>query len=245
MLLIRRLSAAALLSLAVLAANGQSIVTIAGGGTDDGHLATDVGLFGADGLAVDSAGNVYIAERDANLIRRINKDGTIVTIAGNSGAGFAGDGRKATKATLNHPTSVAVDTNGNVYIADHDNHRIRKIDAATGIISTIAGRADAVPFPDGGPATEAYLYGPTALWLDRGNLYFAEDEYNGNRVRKMVLSTGKVFVIAGAFDGSAGETGDGGPAINALLHHPASIVADSAGNLFIADQYTQRVRVID
>ena len=98
---VHRLATAVLLSLIALAAQGQSIVTVAGGGTDDGHLATDVGLFGADGLAVDAAGNVYIVERDANLIRRINKDGTIVTIAGNGGAGFTGDGGKATKAALN------------------------------------------------------------------------------------------------------------------------------------------------
>src|SRR6266545_3836175 len=244
---VHRLATAVLLSLIALAAQGQSIVTVAGGGTDDGHLATDVGLFGADGLAVDAAGNVYIVERDANLIRRINKDGTIVTIAGNGGAGFTGDGGKATKAALKHPTSIAIDANGDIYVADHDNNRIRRIDAATGIISTFAGMARERPdgtIGDNGPATEAFVYGPAGLWLDRGNLYLTEDAYNGNRVRKINLSTKVITTIAGALDGSSGDSGDGGPATAAKFDSPEGIVTDSAGNIFVADLNNGKVRRI-
>src|SRR2546425_7166526 len=135
----RRLTAVVILLLVALGAHAQSIVTVAGGGTDDGHAATDVALFGVAGLAVDSRGNLYMAEQYANLIRKVSPDGTINTIAGNGGAGFGGDGGKATKATLRRPTAVVLNTNGDLYIADHDNGRIRRIDAVTGIISTIAG----------------------------------------------------------------------------------------------------------
>src|SRR6058998_2371782 len=154
----RRLAQAVLLSLIALGAHAQSIVTVAGGGTDDGHAATDVALYGVAGLAVDSRGNLYMAEQYANLIRKVSPDGTITTVAGNGGAGFGGDGGKASKATIRRPTAVVLNANGDIYIADHDNGRIRRIDATTGIISTIAGigrdRTD-MTLGDNGPATEA------------------------------------------------------------------------------------------
>src|SRR5437899_915749 len=121
------------------AAHAQSIFTVAGGGTDDGLPATEVGLYGVSGLAFDRAGNLYLAETDANLVRRVNADGTILTLAGTGGAGYAGDGSLATRATLRSPTAVAVDAGGNVYIADRGNNLGRRIDAATGIISLFAG----------------------------------------------------------------------------------------------------------
>src|SRR2546427_2913407 len=120
----RRLTAVVLLLTAVLTAHGQSIVTVAGGGTDDGHAATDVGLFGVAGLAFDSAGNLYATEQYANLVRKISTDGSITTVAGNSGAGFGGDGGRATRATLNRPSDVVIHSNGDLYIADHFNNRV-------------------------------------------------------------------------------------------------------------------------
>ena len=102
----RLIATAALLLTAALTAHGQSIVTVAGGGTDDGHAATDVGLFGVAGLAFDGAGNLYVTEQYANLVRKISTDGSITTVAGNSGAGFGGDGGRATRATLNRPRAI-------------------------------------------------------------------------------------------------------------------------------------------
>ncbi len=236
------------LSLTVLGAQAQSIVTVAGGGTDDGHLATDVSLFGVAGLGFDNAGNLYLTEAYANLVRKIAPDGTISTVAGNSGAGFGGDGGRATKAVLKRPAGIAVDVNGDIYIADHDNGRIRKVTAATGLISTIAGtgkdRTDGT-IGDNGPATEAVLHGPYALWLDRGNLYVTEDSYNGNRIRKIVLSTKIITTIAGAANGDSGYVGDGGPATAAQFNGPQGLAVDAAGNIFISDTYNHRVRRID
>src|ERR1700680_4837660 len=117
----RRFTIAVVLSFGALAAQGQSIITVAGGGTDDGHAATDVGLFGVAGLTLDNAGNLYIVEQMASQVRKVAPDGTISTVAGNGGAGFGGDGGRARRATLNHPSGIVIDSNGDIYIADHDN----------------------------------------------------------------------------------------------------------------------------
>jgi sugar lactone lactonase YvrE len=221
---------------------------VAGGGTDDGHAATDVGLFGVAGLALDSAGNLYATEQYANLVRKISTDGSITTVAGNSGAGFGGDGGRATRATLNRPSDVVVDANGDLYIADHFNHRVRRIDGVTGIISTFAGRgSDRTDgaIGDNGPAADAVLDGPTALALQGGSLYVAEDAYNGNRIRRIVLATKIITTVAGQADGSSGFSGDGGPATAAKLDGPQGLTVDSAGNIYISDTYNHRVRRVD
>jgi sugar lactone lactonase YvrE len=243
----RRFTIAVVLSFGALAAQGQSIITVAGGGTDDGHAATDVGLFGVAGLTLDSAGNLYIVEQMANDVRRVTPDGTISTIAGNGGAGFGGDGGRARRATLNHPSNVVIDTNGDIYIADHDNGRVRKVDAS-GIITTFAGlgkeRSDQT-LGDNGPASDAVLRGPFGLALARGSLYVSEDGYLGNRVRKIDLATKTITTIAGLIDGSDGFSGDGGPATAAKLNTPFDLFVDSAGNVFIADSLNDRVRRVD
>ena len=220
-------------------ARGQSILTVAGGGSDDGQLATNIALFGPRGLAFDSAGRLYIVESLQSDIRRIDlRTGTVETIAGNAAAGFSGDGGPARKATLKAPRTIFIDAADNIYAADTENGRIRKIDGKTGIITTIAGRGSERPdgtLGDGGPATEAVLRSPWGIWVDRGNLYITETGYQGQRVRKVVLSTGVITTIAGAADGSTGYSGDGGPAINAIFFDPLGIITDSAGNIFIAD----------
>lgn len=242
----QRLTLSAAVALFVAASvHGQSILTVAGGGTDDGHPAADVALSGPMGLTFDSRGNLFFAENDGNVIRKIATDGTISTVAGNGGAGFGGDGGKAIRATLNKPTGVAVDTNGDIYIADNENNRIRKVDGSTGVITTFAGTGSNFgSIGDGGPAANAILSLPQALWLDRGSLYVSES-FGGNRVRRIVLSTAIITTVVGATDGSSGSSGDGGPASAAKIYNPESIAVDSAGNLFIADTSNQRVRRVD
>ncbi len=242
-------TAAAALFLIALQAEAQSIVTVAGGGSDDGQLATNIALFGPRGLAFDSAGRLYVVERFQGVIRRIDlRTGTVETIAGTGAAGFGGDGGPARRATLKEPRTIFIDASDNIYVADSGNGRVRKIDAKTGIIRTIAGRgaerSDST-IGDNGPATEAVLRGPWGIWIDRGNLYITEAGFQGQRVRKVVLSTGVITTIAGPADGSDGFAGDGGPALAAKFSSPLGIIADSGGNIFVADADNHRVRRID
>jgi sugar lactone lactonase YvrE len=224
-----------LVLLCAAAMHAQSIVTVAGGGTDDGLLATQIRLYGVAGLAFDGAGNLYVSERAGNLVRRIGTDGTIRTLAGTSGGGFAGDGSAAVRATLKEPAGVAVDGSGNVYIADSANDRVRKIDAATGIITTIAGGgADRADHTIDGVAEGSILRVPFGLWLNGNSLYVAEAAYNGNRLRRIDLVAKTIVTIAGALDGTSGNTGDGGSATAALLGSPLAVAVDASGNIFVA-----------
>ena len=227
------------------AVHAQSIVTVAGGGTDDGLQATQVRLYGVTGLALDRAGNLYVAERSGNLVRRIDTDGTIHTLAGTSGGGFGGDGGPAVRATLKEPAGIAVDGSGNIYVADSVNDRVRKIDAATSIITTIAGGADRADGTIDGAAGGSVLKVPFGLWLDGNNLYVAEGGYNGNRVRRIDLVAKTIVTIAGALDGTSGNTGDGGPATAALLGSPLAVAVDASGNIFVAGNSPPVVRRID
>jgi trimeric autotransporter adhesin len=215
---------------------GGIITTVAGGGTaglGDGGQAT-----GAEvqpwGVAVDSAGNLFIAEYLGRRIRKVSPNGTITTVAG-GGTADLGDGGPATKAQLGRPGAVAVDGEGNLFIADE---RIRKV-SSSGIITTVAGNGrDACCFSgDGGPATAAQVQ-PSGVALDGArNLFVAGD----NRIRK-VSPEGIITTVVG--NGTSGFSGDGGPAISAQLNSPRAMAVDSAGNLFIADGGNQRIRKV-
>ena len=197
---------------------------------------------------MDSAGNLYIADRDHNRIRKVDAwTGIISTVAGSATQGFGGDGGAATSAMLDRPEGVAVDGAGNLYIADTENHRIRKVDASTGIISTIAGTgASYDPYDpyfvgDGGAATSAIISHPVAVALDgAGNLYIAG--WGRSRIRKVDASTGIISTIAGS---EYGFGGDGGPATAAKLSAPYGVALDGAGNLYIADWGNDRIRKVD
>ena len=212
--------AAAVATAAFGVSGSDTITTIAGNGkpgfSGDGGPATAAQLRSVDGVAVDSQGNVYIADSANYRVRKVSPGGTISTFAGKGGGGGAlGDGGPATSARLDAPRSVAVDGQGNVYIADFNAHRIRMV-RPNGTITTFAGTGQASFSGDGGPAVSARLYAPAAVAVDgQGNVYIV-DAYN-QRVRK-VTPDGRITTIAGT--GKQGTSGDGGPATSATLSYP-------------------------
>ena len=217
------------------------IETVAGTGTatfgGDGGAAVAAQVSSPYGVALDGAGNLYIADTGNHRIRKVNSAGVISTVAGNGTRGYGGDGGPATAAQLQLPAGVAADGAGNLYIADFHNHRIRKVNSA-GVISTVAGTGAAGYGGDGGPATAAQLKYPYGLALDgAGNLYIAD--YENHRIRKM-NSAGNISTVAGT--GAAGYGGDDGRAVNAKLNYPRDLALDGAGNLYIADGKNHRIR---
>ncbi|MEI8278519.1 MAG: T9SS type A sorting domain-containing protein [Bacteroidota bacterium] len=224
------------------------IHTIAGTGmagfSGDSSLATNAQINLANDLAIDAAGNLYIADASNNRIRKIDAvTGIINTIAGNSTQSYSGDGGLAINAGLHNPVGLAIDAFGNLFISDNGNDCIRKINASTGIITTVAGNHIAGFAGDGGPATAASLNQPGGIAIDAtGNLYIAD--VHNNVIRKVLISTGIIYTIAGFNTYISGFSGDGGPATNAKLNWPRSIAIDGDGNIYIADQYNNRIRKV-
>ena len=221
-----------------------TITTIAGtgerGDRGDGGPAVEARITEPSGVALDSAGDLYIADAGNNRIRKVDSTGTITTIAGTGERYFGGDGGPANQAWLSKPSGVAVDGGGNLYIADTGNNRIRKVDS-TGTITTIAGTRGGRIDGDGGPAVQAGLYSPMRVAVDGGgNLYIAD--IGNNRIRK-VDSTGTITTVAGT--GESGFGGDGGPANQARLYNPWGVAVDGGGNLYIADNRNNRIRKVD
>src|ERR1700751_4501787 len=183
------------------------ITTVAGNGTEgfsgDGGPATSAALNTPIGVAVDVAGNLYIADSFNNRIRKVNATGIITTVAGNGDARFSGDHAAATNGSLRAPFGVAVDKVGNVYIADTSNQRIRKVDAS-GTITTVAGNGTEGFSGDGGPAAQARLNFPTGVTVDRAGNLFITDQSN-NRIRK-VSTAWVIITVAG--NGDTGFSGD-------------------------------------
>jgi trimeric autotransporter adhesin len=195
------------------------------------------GLGGA--LGVDSAGDAYVALPLSGVVREVTPSGSVSTIAGNPNADSVGDGGPAIDAQLSTPEAVAVDAHGDLCIADYGNSRVRKV-SASGMITTFAGTGTSGFSGDGGPATSAQLGGPVGLAVDSaGNVYISE--YLNNRVRK-VDGDGTITTVVG--NGGCCDTGDEGPAVDAVLAGPHGITVDSAGNLFIADSLYSRIRKV-
>jgi hypothetical protein len=222
------------------------IITIAGNGTagysGDNGPATAAELHGPDGVTFDSAGDLFIADSGNNVVREVVKaTGDIITVAGDGTAGYNGDNGPATAAELNFPRTVAVDSAGDLFIADTDNNRIREVIRSTGVIITVAGNGTAGYNGDNGPASVAELNHPFFVALDpAGDLLIADTD--NNRIREVIRSTGVIFTVAG--NGSASYSGDGGPATVAGLGDPHGVAFDSAGNLFIVEQSYNVVREV-
>jgi sugar lactone lactonase YvrE len=273
------------------------IVTVAGDGATgyfgDGNAATDAGLYAPQNVAVDRQGNLFIADAGHAVVRKVAPDGLITTFAGDGIAGFAGDGGAATNASFNDPTALAIDSSGNLFIADTGNNLVRKVDT-NGIVTTFAGNGTGGFSGDGGPATNASLYNAISVAVnalgevfiaDEGNLRVRKVDRNGmittfagngtsgysgdgdfatnstfatitgvasdafgdllivdqtaNVVRQVGLD-GIIYTVAG--NGAGGYAGDGGVATNANLYYPKNVATDPAGNFFIADQANNVVR---
>ncbi len=213
------------------------------GFSGDGGPATSAKLANPLGLAIDAAGNLYFCDYDNQRIRKIDSAGVITTIAGNGMTGFAGDGGPGINAQLANPHGVAVDGAGNVYIADTNNYRIRKVTPG-GSISTVAGAGTPTfldNLGDGGPALNA-TFVPWDVEVDAaGSLYISD--WLGHRIRKVDGASGIITTIAG--NGQAGFSGDGGAAVTAQVNMPTGLALDAQGNIYFADNGNHRIRKIN
>ncbi len=220
------------------------ITTFAGNGTQgfsgDGGAAVEAALNMPAGIAVDSIGNVYIADQMNHRVRKVDTNHMISTVVGNGTPAFSGDQGSAIYAEINQPSGLFIDPNDNLYIADTGNQRIRKVDPH-GQINTIAGNGTAAFSGDGNFAVYASLNQPAGIYVDRWENIWIADEGN-HRIRK-IDPEGIIHTVAG--NGTAGFAGDGGDALNAQLNHPSDMTVDQYGNIFIADSNNHRIRRVE
>ncbi len=217
------------------------ISTVVGGSlgfSGDGGIATNAQVNKPYGVAVDTTGNMFIADTFNHRVRKVDTNGFISTVAGNGTAAFSGDGGAATNASLNQPYAVTSDNFGNLFIAEYGNNRVRKVDT-NGVISTLAGGGSSLG--DGGKATNAQIQRAVGVAVDLAGNFFIADMVN-HRIRK-VDTNGIISTVAGT--GVSGYTGDGGAATNAKLNSPFGLTLDNSGNLFIADSSNHRIRVLN
>jgi streptogramin lyase len=226
---------------------GGVISTVAGTGrkgySGDGGPARQAELNEPYEVRFDRQGNLYFVERLNHTVRRVDaKTGIISTIAGTGAAGFSGDGGPATQAMMNQPHSIQLDRRGDLYICDILNHRIRKVDLKTGVITTFAGTGEKKPTPDGARIAGTPLNGPRAIDFDRrGDLWLALRE--GNAVYRLDMKVGTIHHVAGT--GAKGFTGNGGPAKLATLSGPKGLSIAPDGNVYLADTESHSIRMID
>lgn len=227
---------------AVIAAGGMA--TIAGTGATgyagDGGPAVAAELKNPEGVALGPDGSIYVVDTDHHVVRRIDSaTGIITTVAGSGSPGWAGDGLAATAARLQFPQDVSVAANGDLYIADTGNHAIRRVEAATGLIATVAGTSSPGSSGDGGAAAAARLSSPRGVAVAANGDFFIADRGN-NKIRRVTAATGIITTYAGT--GTAGYSGDGGAATAARLRQPEGVELALNGDLYIADTSNHAVR---
>jgi sugar lactone lactonase YvrE len=217
------------------------------GYSGDGGPATSAELSFPMGITMNAAGNLYFSEAGNDIIRMVNSSGIINTVAGNHayGDGFSGDGGYATNAELYTPVGLAFDSSGNLYIADHTNNMIRKVNTLA-IISTFAGIYNGGIggySGDGGQASYAELNAPNAVVFDsHGNLYIADE---GNNIIRQINTSGTISTIAGNYAYGGGYSGNGGPATTAEMYNPQGLAFDASGNLYIAEVWNSVIRMVN
>jgi streptogramin lyase len=244
---VRKISAAAGI-ITTIASNGSEFDL----GQSGPALSVSIGI--PSGIAVDAAGNVYVSN-GGDRVRKLDASTGIITVfAGAGGSQSSGDGGPAVRAQLDQPSGLAVDAEGNVYIAARGEHRIRKVSAATGIITTIAGASFGTNSNfmgiwdyqggfsgDGGQATSAILNDPDGLAVDSAGNVYISDTMNF-RIRRVDAASGVINTVAGT--GVRGFSGDGGRALDAEITTPAGLIADTVGRIYFADLFNQRIRVL-
>jgi sugar lactone lactonase YvrE len=229
----------------VVEATGD-MISVAGNGTagytGNNGPATAAQLNAPNTVAVDSAGDLFISDQNNNVVREVvEATGEIITVAGNGTAGYSGDNGPATSGEIDSPRGIAIDSAGNLFIADWGNNVIREVVNATGDIVTVAGNGDAGYSGDNGPATAAALNGPNSVAIDSaGDLFIADGLENA--VREVVKASGDIITFAG--DGTAGYSGDNGPATAAKLKNNQGVAVDSLGDVFITDNGNNVVREV-
>lgn len=210
------------------------------GYSGDGGYATSASLNSPTGICLDTNGNIYIADKQNNVIRKINTSGIISTFAGNNSDGYSGDGGIASSAQLSCPIGICVDTNGNIYILEKSG-RVRKV-STNKIITTVAGSAITGYSGDGGPATSATFNNPVAICISNTGVIYVAD-YNSSIIRK-INANGIISTFSG-IAGSLGFSGDDGPATSATLKNPYAVCVDNIGNVYISDYSNSRIRMVN
>ena len=219
----------------------QIITTFAGGGVlGDGNPATAAILNQPQLSTFDKFGNYYFCQPPSHKIRKVSVSGIISTVAGTGIIGFSGDGGPASSAKFRFPEGLACDTFGNLYISDHQNYRIRKVDMSTNLITTVAGNGGGGDAGDGGPGTAADFFPSDICFDSHGNLYISDGSHH--KIRK-VGTDGVISTYAGT--GSLGFSGDGGAATLCQFWNPLTLAIDKNKNLYVADRMNKRVRKID
>ena len=217
------------------AAAQTKISTVAGTGqrgySGDGGPASRAQIDNPYGIAIGPDGALYICDTDNHVVRKVSRDGTITTVAGNGKRGYSGDGQKATEASLNEPYELRFDRQGNLYVVERMNHVVRFVDARTGLIRTVAGSGKAGFSGDGGPAISASLHEPHSIQLDhKGNLYICD--IRNHRIRRVNLKSGIITTFAGT--GERAPTPDGAKIAGTPLNGPRALDFDKQGNLWLA-----------
>ena len=219
------------------------VSTAAGNGVNsfsgDGGSAMAAQINAPAAVTLDVSGNLYIADSANNRIRKITPSGIVTTVAGTGAGGYSGDGSPGVQAQLKNPQGLTADADGNVYIADSGNNRIRKL-LPDGTLITIAGNGNASFFGDGGASNSASLHSPHGIYSAGGGYIYIAD--TGNQRIRELLPDGTITTVAG--NGGQGPGGDGGPATGAQLNLPTDVTLDAAGNIYIADQGNNRVRMV-